>query len=244
MKPDIDKARLLSALERVIGPAPWYWNTFPQLSSSNGETLVWRHHGKSGPLAYLVSLAPAEEPDRPRLALNTYCRPFAVPPRYLGIWCPEGRNLRLACFEPAALESFGLDEVAGWFKSSSERIYAVTPPVSEFEVPVSLESGLNPIEVPAVFQTVDELIAPTSYPARTKSEPLMCLYVFYLQAGLLEVLPQNWFTAETRNLGMEWITRAARDPESHLIFGDGVRIGSFLLETDGRTLATWLDEKS
>ena len=41
----------------------------------------------------------------------------------LGIWCPEGRNLRFAAFEPDQLKAFDLAEIAGWFKQSSDRIY-------------------------------------------------------------------------------------------------------------------------
>ncbi len=192
----------------------------------------------------MVSLALERQTDKPRLALNTYCRPFLVPPARLGIWCPEGRNIRLVCFEPAQLKAFDFAEIAGWFKQSSDRIYAATPPVAEFEVPVKLAPGMNKIEVPAEMQTVDELIVPTTYAAMNPDGPAMALYVFYLQAGLVEVLPQKWFTSAQYNVGQQWITRAARDPESHQIFGDGIRLGSFLLEQDGCRLQEWIDRKA
>jgi hypothetical protein len=188
-------------------------------------------------------LALEQQPDKPRLALNTYCRPFLIPPARLGIWCPEGRNIRLVCFEPDQLKAFDFAEIAGWFKQSSDRIYSATSPVAEFEVPVKLSPGMNKIEVPAVMQTVDEVIAPTTYAALNQDEPAMALYVFYLQAGLVEVLPQKWFTTAQYNVGQQWITRAARDPESHQIFGDGIRLGSFLLEEDGCRLQEWIDKK-
>lgn len=238
----IDAMRLRRELSRVVGPAPWYWETFPAVVSSAGEKLVWMHHGAEGPLAYLVSLAPEHDADRPRLALNTYCRPFTVGTGTLGIWCPEGRNLRLACFDVAALESFDLAEVAGWFKQSAERMYATSAPTVEFEVSASLSPGMHQIEVPAPFRAVEELIAPTTYPARSAEDAAMALYVFYLHAGLVEVLPQNWFTAGKRD-GYEWITRAARDAESHRIFGDGIRIKAFLLQEDGTQLDRWLDSE-
>ena len=91
----IGRERLREQLASTIGPAPWYWKTFPAITSSSGQRLVWTYHGESGPLGYLVSLGLELEPERPRLALNTYTRPFLVPPSQLGIWCPEGRNLRL-----------------------------------------------------------------------------------------------------------------------------------------------------
>ncbi len=236
-------ATLRQQLQNVIGPAPWYWKTFPGLRSDSGQRFVWRHHDEQGPLGYVVSLALEQEADKPRLALNTYCRPFHIPPARLGIWCPEGRNIRLACFEPDQLKDFDFAEIAGWFKQTSDRIYAATAPLAELQVPVGLSPGMNKIEVPAEIQTVDELIVPTTLAPLNQDDPAMALYVFYLQAGLVEVLPQKWFTSAQYNVGQQWITRAARDPESHQIFGDGIRLGSFILEQDGCRLQEWIDRK-
>jgi hypothetical protein len=241
-----DTARLLKALTEMVGPAPWYWKTFPLLRSSSGQKFVWTYHGEQGPLGYLVSLALEQEPEKPRLALNTYCRPFVVTPSYLGVWCPEGTALRLVCFELDELKSFGLGEIAGWFKQSTERIYAATAPIADFDVPLGLDPGVHNIEVPRQLQAVEELIAPVSCVAKSHEDAAMALYVFYLHAGLVEVLPQRWFTrgepSPGSNPGQQWIARAARDPDSHRIFGDGVRIGSFLLEEDGQQLDRWIEE--
>jgi hypothetical protein len=231
-------------LERTIGPSPWYWNTFPTFTSRSGQRFVWTHHGEEGPIGYLVTLSLAQEPTKLRLALNTYCRPFLVPPNYLGIWCPEGRNLRLACFDPDQLKPFDLAEIAGWFKPSSDRIYATSAPVADFEVPLTLGPGTHNIQVPLEFATVDELIAPTSYKALSKDDPAFALFVFYLQAGLVEVLPQKWFTAAQYAVGPQWISRAGRDAESHRIFGECFGAGTFLLEEDGCRLAEWMERKS
>jgi len=228
-------------LERTVGPTPWYWQTFPRFTSLSGQRFVWTHHGEQGPVGFLVSLALEKEPEKPRLALNTYCRPFLVPPHFLGIWCPEGRNIRLACFDPDQLKAFDLAEVAGWFKSSSDRIYAASMPMADFEVPLTLGPGTHKIEVPAELAAVDELIAPTSYKAMSMDDPAFALFVFYLQAGLVEVLPQKWFTAAQYQVGRQWIPRAAREAASQRIFGECFGVGTFLLEEDGSRLAEWVD---
>src|SRR5258707_1346521 len=75
-------------------------------------------------------------------------------------------------------------------------------------------------------------------------DPAFALYVFYLQAGLVEVLPQRWFTASQYQVGKQWITRAARDPDSHRIFGECFGAGSFLLEDDGCRLERWIDRSA
>jgi hypothetical protein len=230
-------------LDRIVGPAPWYWKTFPAFHSPSSQDFVWTHHGEQGPLAYVVTLAPEHEPDKPRLALNTYCRPFLASPQSLGIWCPEGRNLRFAAFEADQLKAFDLAEIAGWFKQSSDRIFATSAPIADFEVPLSLTLGMHKIEVPAELATTDELIVPTSYKAMSADDPAFALFVVYLQAGLVEVLPQKWFTAAQYEVGKQWITRAARDKESHHIFGECFGTGTFLLEDDGCRLAEWLERR-
>lgn len=229
---------------RTIGPTPWYWQTFPAITSIAGQRFVWQHHGEQGPLAHLVTLGLEQQPDQPRLALNTYCRPFFVPPSYLGVWCPEGRNLRLTCFDPDMLKAFDLAEIAGWFKQSSDRIYAKTEPVADFEVPLSLGPGTHKIEVPPELATVEELIVPTSYKAMIPDDPAFALFVFYPHAGLVEVLPQKWFTAAQYQVGKQWIPRAGRDPESHRIVGECFGIGTFLLEEDGCWLERWVEKRS
>ena len=156
---EISTSRLKDILQRTVGPTPWYWKTFPAFSSVACQRFTWTHHGSEGPLGYVVTLALQQEPDKPRLALNTYCRPFFVPPTYLGIWCPEGRSIRITCFDPDQLKAFDLIEIAGWFKPSSERIYSAAAPLAEFEIPLGLPAGMNKIEVPLELQTVDDQLS-------------------------------------------------------------------------------------
>ena len=241
---EISASRIKEILSKTVGPVPWYWETFPAVRSLAGQRFVWTHHGDQGPVGHLVTFGLEQQSELPRIALNTYCRPFLVPPHFLGIWCPEGRNIRLTCFDLDQLKAFDLAEVAGWFKPSSDRIYSTTPPVADFEVPLTLAPGMHKIEVPAQLQKVDELIVPTSYKAMSDDDPAFALFVFYLQAGLVEVLPQKWFTAAQYRVGQQWITRAARDPESHRIFGECFGVGTFLLEEDGCRLAGWVERGS
>jgi hypothetical protein len=237
----MDAARARTILSATVGPAPWYWQTFPTFQSHSGQRFVWTHHGTEGPVAHLVTLGLEQETAMARLALNTYCRPFLLAPSFLGIWCPEGRNIRLACFDPDQLKAFDVAEVAGWFKQSSERIYSATAPIAEFDLPLSLTAGTHKIEIPTDFSAIDELIVPTSYKPMTQDDPAFALFVFYLQAGLVEVLPQKWFTGAQYQVGQQWITRAARDPESHRILGECFGVGTFLLEEDGCRLAEWVE---
>ena len=228
------------SLQRTVGPTPWYWKTFSAFISLSGQRFDWTHHGTEGALGYLVSLDCERNLTSPALALNTYCRPFFVPPSYLGVWCPEGRSLRFICFDPDQLKAFDFVEIAGWFKQSSERIYATTAPLAELEIPLSLAPGTQKIEVPPELQTVDELIVPTSYPAKGPDDPAFALYVVYSQCGAGRSLAAEMVHGQPIPGRKQWIPRAARDPESHRIVGECFGIGSFLLEEDGCRLERWL----
>jgi hypothetical protein len=240
----IDASRVRKILSSTIGPAPWYWESFPLIRAQSGQKFVWKHHGTEGPVAHLVTLGLEQEPEKIRLALNTYCRPFPISSHLLGIWCPEGRSIRIAGFDPDHLKGFDLAEVAGWFKQSSDRIYAATAPMADFETPLALAAGTHKIAAPPELANVDELIVPTSYRAMSNDEPAFALFIFYLRAGLVEVLPQRWFTAAQYRVGEQWITRAVRDPETQRIIGECFGVGTFLLEEDGCRLAEWVERRS
>ena len=229
-----------SFLEKAPGPSPWYWETFPTLVGNSRQRFVWRYHGESGDLPYLVTFELEAEPDKPLLALNSGCTPFFVPPANLGIWCHEYRKLRLVAFDPDQLKAFSYMDIAGWFKASSDRIYSATEPIADFDISSVLPPGTHPIDVPAGLHTVDEVLAPVSYPAKTDEDPAFAIYAFYLQAGLVEVLPQRWYTYRQYERGRQWITRTVRDPQSHRIVGDGVRIDAFELDESGTDVAGWL----
>jgi len=235
--------QLNKLVQSTTGPAPWFWETFPEVRGGGSRRYRWRFHGQQEGLNFLVTLHGEGEPEKPRLALNTYCRPFSIDNEKIGVWCPEGRTLRFVCFEPDRMQTFGFEEIAGWFTASSERMYAATAPAAEFEVSTELEAGTHTIEVPPNFRAVravNEVLAPTSYKTLAKSDPALAIFVVYPQAGLVEVLPQNWITGETYDIANHWITRAARDPEKHRIVGELSRVGVFELEEDGRAFGRWL----
>jgi hypothetical protein len=235
------KARQLEIIHNAVGPVPWYWKNFPSVTSASGQAFEWTFHGNDGELAYLVTLGLPHQPDTLRLALNTYCRPFLIPSGKLGVWCPEPNEIRVLCFDPDQLAAFSFTEIAGWFKRSNDRLYSTTAPMVELELASRLQPGMQKIEVPEPFRHLDELLLVSSYPAKTKNDPAAAIFVLYPHAGLVEVLPQKWFTANQFEVGPQWISRVARDPVTHRIVGEAVRIGTFELTDDGCEIAAWIE---
>jgi hypothetical protein len=143
----------------------------------------------------------------------------------------------MALFDAEALKPFEFEAVAGWFKQSTERLYSATAPVADFEFDGMLPLGTHSIEFPEAFRHIDEMQLVSSYPAKSKADPHAAIYVVYPNAGLVEVLPQRWYNANDFDIGYQWISRVTRDPETHRLIGEGVRIGGFELTEDGCELA-------
>jgi hypothetical protein len=233
---DAERYRLQQIVSKLTGPAPWYWKSFPDVKGYE-----WTYHGEEGPLAFLVTL---NEPDRkndPVLALNTYCTPFLLPDGKLGIWSPEGRGMiRVVAFEPKKLKPFQMEEIVGWFKNSGDRMYSTVEPVAEFEFSAELAEGTHEVQVPEEFHGIEELGMIAARRATSTEEPSCAVFVLYPHAGLVQVLPQDWFNSDQFEVGKQWITRIGRDPVTHRIIGDGVRIPGFCLTEDGKDLEAWL----
>ena len=143
----------------------------------------------------------------------------------------------MSVFDAEQLKTYNFEDVAGWFKQSTERIYSATEPVADFEFDGMLPQGMHSVEFPAALHSIAEMHLVSSYPAKSKSDPHAAVYVAYPQALLVEVLPQYWFTANEFDIGYQWISRVTRDPETHRLIGEGVRIGGFELMEDGCHLA-------
>jgi hypothetical protein len=232
--------QLNKLVQSTTGPAPWFWETFPEVRGSGSRHYEWRFHGHQEGLSSLVTLHGEGEQDKPRLALNAFCRPFPIEQGKLGVWCPDGRILRFVCFEPDRMQAFSFEEIAGWFPDSNERLYATTEPLAAFDVSTELEAGTHALNVPASFSAVDEVLAPCNYKTPLQSDPAIAIFIVYPQAGLVEVLPQNWITKETYDVANHWITRAARDPETHRVVGELSKVGIFELAENGQDFSRWL----
>jgi hypothetical protein len=236
-----ERRRLQKLIDQTVGPAPWYWKSFPEISGPSSKKFTWTYHGEEGPLAYLVTLHEPGKTNEPLLALNTYCSPLAVPEGLVGLWCPEGRSMiRLLAFDPEKLQPFVFEEIVGWFKNSSDRVYAKTEPLAEFEFSAELPEGTWEIQFPPEFASIKEFALTAARKVISDQDPACSVFVVYPQAGLVQVLPQPWFHAGEYEVGKQWITRVTRDPVSHRIIGDGFRIPAFCLDEDGKSVASWL----
>ena len=149
--------------------------------------------------------------------------------------------VRVVAFELDALKPFVFEEIVGWFKQSTERIFAKVEPSADFEFSAELKEGMQELSVPEPLRGLKELPMIARRGATGEDDAACAVFILYPHAGLVEVLPQRWFNRKQFDVGRQWITRLTRDPVSHRIIGDGVRIPAFRLSEDGRELDGWLE---
>ena len=235
-------------IEKAVGPAPWYWQTFPEVTGASGKKYIWRYHGEAGPVGYLVTLNLRQSPDTAVLALNSSCRPFPIGDRQFGVWCEEqpfsrGEKpyVRVMSFDPDALAPFPLEDVAGWFKQSNDKVYAATAPSADFEIACGLAPGAHTVAIPEAFREAGELLMPTNRRPQDRGfDARTVIYVVRAQDQIVDVLPQKWFQEKFDGV-YEWLARVTRDPSSGRLLGDGLRVPAFELADNGCDFGRWVE---
>ncbi|MEW6250223.1 MAG: hypothetical protein AB1716_06230 [Planctomycetota bacterium] len=225
-----------------MGPAPWYWHTFPAFEGE-GRRLAWHFTGPEGDHAYLVVLRDESAPEQVRFVANIYTRVFRVSPGLLGLWYPDNPLLRVRVFDPAEFGPIDLTAVPARPERDKLAYFCRAEPLGEFLIDTMLDAGEHPLSLPVAFAGLDHLMLVGEY---AKVREAACASVYEIVPGAaagtrrLNVLPQSWFNQDDFDLGYQWITRVVRDPQTGRIYGDGIRMGTFELADDGRHLARWL----
>ncbi len=223
---DVELERLLAA---SVGPAPWYWETFPRLSA-RGVDYYWRL-GEDGRV-----FLEREGGAAALLGLGFYARPLAADDGYVLVWRPERRALRIAVFELDRLEALA-DAPSLNRRPRGVAVDSRTPPVEDIAIREGLAEGTHRHHSyrSRFSNRLDEVLLIGN--GRPGAPAEASIYVWRPLAGEVEVLPQEWFTEDAFDLGYEWITRVVRDPRTGRLAGDGIRISPFVLAEDGKTLA-------
>lgn len=68
----------------------------------------------------------------------------------------------------------------------------------------------------------------------------LCIMSITPRCGTVEFYPQDWFNSGGYDYGYQWVTRVARDPQTKKIYGEGVRIKSFILDSSNRNVEKFI----
>ena len=221
----------------TVGPAPWYWQTFPAIQGNLKNKYIWNYHGESGKHSYLVSLSKTGDPKNIKIVLNSYTHPFLIHPTSLGLWYVQNKQIHMLCFDPEKMPSFTLEGVPADFRNSQLSHYTLANPVAEVVIPITLNEGLHTIWFPEEFSSLEEILMAVPYSGENAA---YAVFEVNPSMGEVKVMPQEWFVRTKFDPAYQWISRIVRDPESGKLYGDGIRIGIFELSDDGCHLARWV----
>lgn len=168
---------------------------------------------------------------------NIYSRVFQISDSQLGIWYPaKDETIRVVGFSVDRLQPFDATQILT--NKKSEGFYCKAEPNFELRFSTALPEGTHSIVIPPDLQ--DELLIVAPRPVGTADVAVCSVFVLDPTRHQVSVYPQKWFTGAKFDTGYQWITRVCRDPRSTRIIGDGVRIGSFLLDGTNCQLDHWL----
>ncbi|MBL8897103.1 MAG: hypothetical protein JNM84_05725 [Planctomycetes bacterium] len=152
--------------------------------------------------------------------------------RLLALWSFEVAAFQLQLYDVEELRPLELV-----LPAPRHSVRAAVRPKMELSIP-RLARGAHPAPV-APLDAVDEILM-LGEPLPDLGDahpPRSAIYAWEPRRGSITVYPQVWFTAETMDLGYQWITRIARDPATGRFVGGGFRIDDFELDETGTQIA-------
>jgi hypothetical protein len=242
-------------MRQAPGPSPWYFRRDPPQVSGRTAAFRWCDAAADFPGVHdaIGKTLLRDASGRVRLMLDFHCYARQVCGNRLLIWYAVDRNeqspanafIHLRLFDVDSLPV--VDEAADTCASMKRDGHQMWPPgdhIAHSTIPLTLEDGTHTFSFPEALQSVDELLVLAHAVRNGRSsnfhdEMHLCVYVLRPAESSIAVIPQDWFNRGGYDYGYQWVTRVARDPQTHRIFGEGIRIRSFVLNSTGRKIEHW-----
>ncbi|MHC4212987.1 MAG: hypothetical protein ACYSWP_06375 [Planctomycetota bacterium] len=222
----------------VPGPSPWYLlsSSSPKVKNCNGElNCVELENGYVG----------LNTPDGSTVAVfGFYCYVLPLPNYHFVVWYEKNNFVKFHIIDTAKLKPVNnISEQLRCMKDKQESFLASDGEIGSLNIPNHLSEGTHTVCFPGALETVKELLVlyhNNIYPEKTD----LCLMIAKPKNGSVEIIPQDWFNKGEYDFGYQWPTRVARDQDTNKIYGEGVRLGRFVLDDSGRNIEKWLKKDS
>jgi hypothetical protein len=243
LKTDVssDEMNQQTLLDGAPGPSPWYlredkpplpgyrWKSAGSGASYAGKTFLKRDNDVVAILDfenYVTVL------DQSTLLIRSQSAKLSEPTP------PVNFNL----VEPNSLKSLNenLEEICRSMKLSNQRLILGGGSVETFSLDTTrIEIGIGG-SFPQQIEAVEEILLFCSSSAIGLADGWnranLALMIAKPKSSTFSLYPQDWFNTGSFDYGYQWATRVVRDPVTGLIHGDGIRIGSFVLDNSLRNL--------
>jgi hypothetical protein len=179
---------------------------------------------------------------------SMYCYVWKFSPDHFVVWHhreskqtgQRSGSVQFALYNAALQKPISdLDSALRLLHSEKQSFVASEPPLAEYEITSDRAPGSYDLKFPVAFASCPELfvlIADHSW-----DTPQLHLWIIDPIKQTIQIVSQDWFTTGPYDFGYQWVTRVNRDPESHCLVGDGIRIGQFVLNEGGSRFLRWLN---
>ena len=216
------------------GPLPWYLPSADlRLPRIPGE-LKWTKIQDSN-----VALKTSQ--DSILAIFGMYCYVYALSNCRFIVWYEKKGYVKFHLIDTARLQR--IDDTSGAIqrmKNEGEKVSIRNGVIASIDIPTNLNEGIHHCAFPDIFEEIDELLVIFqcgTLPDKTH----LCLMLAYPKQDTVKVVPQNWFNKGDYDFGYQWPTRVARDPVSKKIFGEGMRLGYFILDRSNHNIEKWVE---
>lgn len=149
--------------------------------------------------------------------------------------------VRLVVFRPDILTPFknDLEDIEREMTASGSMIELSGRPLASINLSTIMIDQDVTAEFPQELHYLNELLilchsrAIQGIPGMTAD---LALLIAKPSQGVFRLYPQDWFNSADMDLGYQWVTRVARNPETGHIHGEGFRIRPFELDDSQRQL--------
>lgn len=232
-----ESKRVLNYLSALPGPSPWAIKASPQ----EFGVYRWEEAGQKSPAAGKILLL--NKMRQVILVVNFYNYILKLGESRLLIWwqneeekSPSGpirfTLLNLEKLLPIKTE---LAEIYTGQRLKQEGIYFEGKPESKFDLKTTLINEDIKFEPQIQFKGDELFVLCRSTGIRDCDffqSMNIGLMVINFKEGRYRIYPQEWFNKGKFDFGYQWITKVGRDPITKEVVGEGVRIGSFVLNAD------------
>ena len=134
----------------------------------------------------------------------------------------------------------GLDTLYKEINSSRKSILLGGSPSVEFDLETTNVDNEQMAEFPAQLDGIDELLLFCNSSAIGISDGWskanLALMMASPRLSSYQLYPQDWFNNGAFDFGYQWATRVTRNAVTRHIHGEGIRIGSFVLDDSLRNI--------
>jgi len=226
-----------AVIAEAPGPSPWCLGQPASDLSTHDKKLTWERDPHVGP----TELIDSDRQTYALVSIYTYVR--RINPTQFVVWyksgTPQAGQMQFELYEISSLQPMTQQQACSG-RLKKPPFLAAMPPIAQLSIPRNQAVGSDGTNFPSEFAHCPELFVLVSND-NTWDNVELNLWIIEPATQQIRVVSQEWFSRGSYDFGYQWITRIARDPETRLLIGDGIRIGQFMLNEDGTQFLHWLD---